>query len=171
MIRSALLAHALAGWAVALLGSAAASAGEPQIVGWIERVKLGAEGVTVEAKLDTGADMSSLHATGLRWFSRDDGDWVAFDVLGADGRKVHFERRVVRIARIKRLSGGVQKRPTILMGVCLGRVYRLTEVNLTDRSGFSHELLVGRNFLAPHFAVDSARAHTVEPQCLEIQPR
>jgi len=149
-----------------------AAAAEPPTVGWIERVKLGADGLVVAAKLDTGADTSSLHAENIRWEKRADGDWVAFDVVGATGERAKFEHKVVRIARIKqRDSAPAQKRPTILMGVCLGNVYELTEVNLTDRSRFNYEMLIGRNFLAQRFAVDSARTHTVEPACGETQRR
>ena len=54
------------------------------------------------------------------------------------------------------------------MGMCLGNVYRVTEVNLADRSRFKQPVLVGRNFLAGHFAVDSARMRTVEPDCAEL---
>jgi len=140
-------------------------------VGWIERVTLGNEGLIIAAKLDTGADTSSLHATGIRWFARDDADWVAFEVLGKNGEKVHFESKVTRIARVRRASGGVQKRPTIVMGVCLGKAYRLTEVNLTDRSGFNYEMLLGRSFLAKHFAVDPALTYSVEPTCPEARVR
>jgi hypothetical protein len=157
--------------ACAIAQAAPVRASETQIVGWIERVRLGTEGVVMLAKLDTGADTSSLHAKDIRWFSRDGADWVAFDVLGEDGRKVRFERRVERMVRIRRPGAEVQRRATILLGVCLGKVYRLTEVNLTDRSGMSHELLVGRRFLAPGFAVDSARTNTVEPVCPEARPK
>lgn len=147
-----------------------AAAAEPRTVGWIERVKLGADGLIVAAKLDTGADTSSLHAENIRWEKRADGDWVAFDVTGAAGEKTRFEHKVVRIARIRqRDSAPAQKRPTIVMGVCLGNVYQLTEVNLTDRSRFNYEMLIGRSFLAGRFAVDSARMNTVEPACGEAR--
>ena len=146
-------------------------AAELVTVGWIERVGLGTERVLVAAKLDTGADTSSLHAVDIRMSSRADGDWVAFDVTGHDGVTTRFERKVVRVARVRRASGGTQLRPVVLMGVCLGRVYRMTEVNLTDRSGFNYEFLVGRSFLAPNFAVDSARINTVEPDCPETRRR
>ncbi len=136
-------------------------------VGWIEDVMLGDEGVRVAAKLDTGALTSSLHATDVRWTTKTDGDWVSFDVVGVDGARVRFERKVVRISRIKPASGGSEKRPVVLMGVCLGRVHRVTEVNLTDRSGFNYEFLVGRRFLSAHFAVDSARTRTIEPACAQ----
>ena len=130
-----------------------------------------ADGLIVAAKLDTGADTSSLHAENIRWEKRADGDWVAFDVIGVTGEKARFEHKVVRVARIKRNSEPAQSRPTILMGVCLGNVYKLTEVNLTDRSRFNYEMLVGRSFLAGRFAVDSARMNTVEPACKEAPGR
>jgi hypothetical protein len=162
---------ALGGLFLWLSGLLPAAAVEPRTVGWIERVKLGTDGIVVAAKLDTGADTSSLHAENIRWVKRADGDWVAFDVVGATGEKARFEHKVVRIARIKRDSAPAQSRPTIVLGVCLGNVYRLTEVNLTDRSRFNYEMLVGRSFLAGRFAVDSARMNTVEPACKEAPVR
>lgn len=155
----------------ALLSGPVALAAAPVTVGWVERVRLGTEGVVVAAKLDTGADTSSLHATDLHWQVRDDGEWVDFQVLGDNGESARFERKVVRVARVKRASGGAELRPTVLIGVCLGAVYRVTEVNLTDRSAFNYEFLVGRRFLAKYFTVDPALAKTVEPLCPQAKPR
>jgi hypothetical protein len=151
--------------AACALAAARAPASEVVTVGWIEKVRLGPDGMTVAAKLDTGALTSSLHATNVRWTARKDGDWVSFEVKGARGEVARFERKVVRVARIKRPTGDLERRPTVLMAVCLGRVYRMSEVNLTDRSGFNYEFLVGRRFLAGHFAVDSSRTFTVAPRC------
>lgn len=145
--------------------SSLATAAQPIIVGWLEPVKLGSEGLLIPAKLDTGADISSLGVTDVVWTHRADGDWVAFDVVGKDDRRVRLERKVERVARVKKAAGGVQSRPTVMLGVCLGDTYRVTEVNLTDRTGFNLPFLVGRNFLAERFAVDSSRTGTVEPNC------
>ena len=156
----------------AMLGAAAPVTAELRVAGWIERIALGEEGLILSAKLDTGADTSSLHAPEVHWFTRDGAHWVAFEVEGQGGRKVRFERKVVRVAQIKRRRGEPPlDRPTVLMGVCLGHVYRVTEVNLADRSRFKQPFLVGRNFLAHHFAVDPARTHTVEPDCAELKAR
>lgn len=143
------------------------TAAQPQIVGWIEPVRLGAEGLPLSAKLDTGADISSLHVapSDMQRLRRADGDWVAFKITGKDKRTVNFELKVQRVVSIKKASSGVQERPAVLMGICLGDTYRLAEVNLTDRSGFEQPLLVGRNFLAGRFAVDSSRMNTVQPAC------
>jgi hypothetical protein len=162
---------AVSGGLLLCLPAPSVLAAQPPIVGWIERVRLGADGLIVAAKLDTGADTSSLHAENLRREKRADGEWVAFDVVGAGGETVRLEHKVVRIARIKRDSAPAQKRPVIMMGVCLGNLYALTEVNLTDRGQFNYEMLVGRSFLARRFAVDSARTYTVEPACPESRAR
>ncbi len=149
----------------AALGTVPGTMAEPRVAGWIERIRLGEEGIIVNAKLDTGALTSSLHAADVRWFKRDGEDWVAFDVTEEGGRTVRFERKVVRISRIKRQGQDSEKRPTVLMAVCLGGVQAVTEVNLADRTGFTYELLVGRRFLADRFIVDSARMNLVAPDC------
>ena len=155
----------------ALLSGPVALAAQPVTVGWIERVRLGSEGVVVAAKLDTGADTSSLYARDLRWHGREDGEWVEFEVAVSNGEITRFERKVVRITRVKRASGAAERRPTVHMGICLGGVYRDAEVNLTDRSAFNYELLVGRRFLANYFRVDPALVYTVEPRCAQAPPR
>jgi hypothetical protein len=147
------------------LGAAESATAEPRVAGWIERVRLGEESVVVTAKLDTGALTSSLHAADVRWFKRDGEDWVAFEVTDEGGRTVRFERKVVRISRVKRQGQDSDKRPTVQMAVCLGGVYGVTQVNLTDRTGFKYEFLVGRRFLADRFVVDSARMNLVAPDC------
>lgn len=146
----------------------AGAAGTPRVVGWIERVMIGPPGIVLEAKLDTGADTSSLHVLNLKWVSDGAGHQVAFDVSGEDGRTVRLVRKVERIAHVKSALGS-QRRPTIVLGVCLSTTYREVEVNLTDRAGFKQPFLVGRNFLAHHFSVDASRQHTVEPDCEALQ--
>jgi len=151
---------------VAVIGwSSVTAPAQPTVVGWLESVKLGGEGLVVPAKLDTGADTSSLHASNITWSRRHDGDWVTFDVVGKDDRTVRLERKVERVTRVKKAAGGVQERPVVLLGVCLAGTYHLTEVNLTDRTGFNLPFLVGRSFLAGRFAVDPSRTGTTEPAC------
>jgi len=157
-----------------LLGSPGASlvaAAQPPTVGGIERVKLGADGVVVAAKLDTGADTSSLRVENIRREKRVDGDWVAFEVVSVSGETVRFEQKVVRTARIKRDGGPAARRPTVVIGICLGDVYQLTEVNLADRDRFKYPMLLGRSFLVNRFTVDPARSYTVEPGCKPARAR
>ena len=66
--------------------------GEPQVTGWLELARLYPSGLTIRAKLDTGARTSSLNATHATRFFRGDEAWVRFDVTNARGRTSTFER-------------------------------------------------------------------------------
>jgi hypothetical protein len=56
-------------------------------------------------------------------------------------------------------------RPTVTLGICIGTVYRVTEVNLVDRSALNKPLLVGRRFVSGRMLVDVRRRHLLEPAC------
>ena len=137
------------------------------VAGWLERARLSPGEILLEAKLDSGALSSSLHAANLKQFKRDGKDWVAFDVTGNDGRTAHFERPIVRIAKIKSALGTDEGRPTVTLGICVGNVYRVTEVNLVDRSGLTNPLLIGRRFLRDRLLVDTGRQYLMDPTCTQ----
>ncbi len=138
------------------------------VAGRIERVRLTPGDVVVEAKLDTGARTSSLDAMNMRRLIRDGTDWVAFDVTGNDGRSVRIERPVMRIAEIKSALGIDEDRPVVTLGICIGKVYRLTEVNLVDRSDLSASLLIGRRFIQGRLLVNANRRYLLEPACRQM---
>lgn len=140
---------------------------DTQIFGWVEQVLIGELRLAMDAKLDTGADTSSLHAEWIRRTRDKDGDrWVEFLVVDPDsGRRVRFKKHLVRTSYIKEHSGSKQRRPVVLIDVCLGTHERRIEVNLVDRSSFDYPMLLGRNALEGLALVDSAERHTVEPAC------
>ncbi|MFV8834503.1 ATP-dependent zinc protease [Aquisalimonas sp.] len=158
-LRSALVA-------LSLLTLAVSSVHAKTIFGWIERVKLLEGDVTVEAKLDTGADNSSINAPDPEAFEKDGEDWVRFTITSADDVEHTIERPVERMARIRSASG-TSERYVVKMNVCLGDIQREVEVNLADRDGLSYEMLIGRSFMAEHVLVDSGPKHTRDPACSE----
>lgn len=135
------------------------------VVGWIEKVALAQGAIVLNAKLDTGADYSSLHAHDIEEFERDGVVWVRFQVIDRIGRDIMVERRVIRTTSIKRMGGKSQKRNVIRMGLCLGDIYLKSDVNLVDRSDFKLQMLLGRNFLAGSVSIDPAISFTTEPRC------
>lgn len=136
-----------------------------QVVGYTETVRLFPADMPLRAKIDTGARTSSLHAQDITIFAKRGKMWVRFHVTNRENRTQEFERPVVRRVRIKDLGGPSVSRPVVLMGICLGSVYRVTEVNLSDRSGFNFQLLVGRRFMRQVIVVDPARQFTLKPRC------
>ena len=141
------------------------------VTGWTEKVRISSSGLIMEAKLDTGADNSSLNVTNVRFFKRRGERRVAFRLANNAGAAVVLDRPVVRTARIKNLDGKSLRRPVIVLGVCLGPVFREVEVNLSERKGFKFNMLIGRSFMAGRIVVDSARTYLTEPDCPEIEKR
>ena len=86
-------------------------------------------------------------------------------VIDDTGKQHKLEKKLVRLAKIKRHSGPRQERPVALLGICVGAFYREVEVNLVDRSKFKYPLLVGRSFLSGALTVDPSKTYSVEPAC------
>jgi hypothetical protein len=142
------------------------AAGELQIVGWIEKVRLYPGNFLVHAKLDSGAEYSSLDATDMEIFERDGKKWVRFDLEEKrEGKKLTIEQPLLRWAPIKRHNQEPQRRPVIRLGVCLGNIYQETEVNLINRKNYQYRMLIGRKFMEGVVAIDPGAKYTVEPAC------
>jgi hypothetical protein len=143
------------------------SPAKKDILGWIEHVRVGKSSLELMAKLDTGADTSSLDANHIRRFRGKDGKrWVEFRVEEEHtGRRVRFKKPLIRTAYIKEHTGPSQRRSVVLMEICLGEYLQEVEVTLVDRSGFAYPVLLGRNALEGLAVVDPELTLTREPQC------
>ena len=159
--------------------TAPAPGGTPEILGWAETVLLQPSALWLEAKLDTGAETSSLDADRLSLFERDGEEWVAFDLQASrDGHRVtqRIERPVERWVRIRSAASAqcpsvVDRRPVIRLQICVADQEINTEFSLRDRSGMSYPMLIGRRALALLGAVDAGRSHLHAPcQAAEITP-
>ncbi len=142
-------------------------------VGWVEPVFIPAIAATYKAKLDTGAETSSIHAEVLDVTSKPAAAGekkghkiVIFRILDEDGTAKTLERRLKRWVRIKERKGGYTRRPVVEMDFCLAGREIIDEVNLTDRGTFIYPMLIGRHSLRKgHFVVDSTRHLTTKPLC------
>ena len=135
------------------------------LIGWVERITLTDEALPMQAKVDTGADVSSVHADAVTLFTRDGAQWVAFTLRAEDGRSRHLQRPVARFADIKLKTSGVQRRPVVRLAVCVGGQRSATEFNLSQRSAFAYPVLLGRSFLAGRYVVDPAARYLQAPSC------
>ena len=135
-----------------------------EVVGWIEKVRIFPGDLTVKAKIDTGAQTSSIHCDCINFIHKKSGeDWVRFSITGEKGKTQWLERKVIRTATIKRHFGKAQERSVVKLG--LGNVYKEAEVTLVDRSGLNYQLLVGREFLKEIYLVDPGDKFLVKPDC------
>ena len=138
--------------------------------GWIEKVILSPElRWKLDAKLDTGADTSSLDASGMRRVRYKGKSYVRFSVRDPEsGDMVSLRRPYVRTVRIRRHNGEHQRRRVVLMTVCLGSEQRTIEVTLTGREVFDYPMLLGRSALAGLAVVDPMQTYTTAPECKQM---
>ena len=131
---------------------------EKLIVGYVERIELKPENISLKARIDTGAGLSSINGVDIIDFERDGQRWIKFAMLDPDTKeKIYLERPVKRYKMIKQLSGPSQRRPVVSLGVKLGPIEEQVETTVTDRSGYLYQVLIGRNFLRDRVIVDVSK--------------
>lgn len=133
-----------------------------RLFGYVEPIVLVEGNIQMEARLDTGAETTSLHATDIEYFEEDDDEWVRFSTEGDDGKNAEYERELVRKVQI---VGEEDERPVIMMEVCLGNLQKTIEVNLNDREDLTYAALIGRNYMQPGILVNGGEANTSKPDC------
>jgi len=136
-----------------------------EVFGYVERLHIREASLMMLAKLDTGADTSSIHARQLHEFEKDGAPWVRFEIRNFQGEVRQIEAPVVRVAKIKRPSGPAQRRIVIKLGVCLGEMFQEEFVSINDRTKFDYQFLLGRSFLAGNAIVDPSAMYVSSPNC------
>lgn len=141
--------------------------GEVKVLGWIEDAAITSSRFLVKAKLDTGADSSSLNAVNPDITERGEDNYITFKMVNKWGKEIEISEKIVRWTRIKNKFGVRHKRPVIMLDVCVANVLRHVEVNLVDRSNYKYQFLIGRSFLkgTPNLLIDSAQKNTAKPEC------
>ncbi len=140
-----------------------------QPIGWIENIRFQEHDFAVTAKIDTGADHSSLDSTDWRSFQKDNFEWIRFTLRNNQGESQVFEKPLERYAEIKRKKAEPVKRPVIEMDLCLAGKNITVPVNLADRGNFHYRMLIGRSALAGQYLVDSSATYTTDPVCSEAR--
>ena len=167
---SACVARVLACVALTLPAAAApAAAARPQeliILGWVEDVLLTDAGFKLRAKLDSGAETSSLDARIIKKFRKDGKRWVRFAITNPKTSEEHvLVRERVRTIGVVQHEGINQVRPTVLLQICVADRLLDVEFSLVDRSEFSYGLLLGRSALESFALIDPANTYLSRPQC------
>lgn len=142
----------------------AATAGQLHlpIVGAVEWARVQPADLWVEARIDTGADTTSIHAEDIQLIEKDGKRYVRFVLIDAvTGSAYQQELRLRRRVRIKQSGYPDELRYVVRMWVTLGDIRSRIDVNLSDRTDFEYPLLIGRNFLIDNMIVDVSRHHTL----------
>jgi hypothetical protein len=128
-------------------------------LGVVEDVILSPWGVSFPARIDTGADLSSLDARDVVVRNN-----VAHFKLGKRYGGLELKLPVVYWRHVQ-TAMGTEKRPVVEISICLGSKLFGTLVTLKDRSEMTYPFLIGRSALSGTFLVDTSRSHTAQPIC------
>ncbi|QCU89514.1 ATP-dependent zinc protease [Thiomicrorhabdus sediminis] len=146
------------------LAPASASSTEQHhtVIGWIEAIKISPTGEqVVQAKIDSGADNSSLHATEIEYIEKDQQTWVRFKTI----QGISYETPLLKKTSIKMKDGNRQQRPVIVANLCIGNRLNEIRLNLVDRGHFKYPALIGRSAMSGYL-IDPKNKHLAgHPDC------
>jgi hypothetical protein len=114
------------------------------ILSTVEPVLLYDFGVEIDAKIDTGADMSSLHCTNINIDKNE--EKVSFILLDKTydqytGKKFIFD--IYDFVDVQSSNGDIAKRPIICTEIAIKDETMIAYITLTDRSKMEYGMLIG----------------------------
>jgi len=127
------------------------------VVGSVEKVQIYPSNLIMNARIDTGAETSSINASDITEFERDGKKWVGFTLVDEKTNTPYsMERKVVRRVKILQssLEEGFEKRVVVTLKVTIGDKEELSEFTLTSREHMRYPILIGRNVLQDLIVVD-----------------
>lgn len=144
---------------------------EPVEIGWCELIDFPELGLfDMHAKIDTGANTSSLHATRIQTFERDGEQWVRFRSPRSVGHVPQdCEAPLLEKRQITSSNGSVQTRYVIETVAKLGPLTWRAQITLANRATMAFPVLVGRRALRRGFLVNSRKRWMLGKQPQERQ--
>ena len=134
------------------LTTTAIAQSEKQVYGYVERVWLPEAGISLKAKLDTGAKSSSLNVIDIREIKEKKTNYLVFRIPDGQGGSVELRQKRVGRVRVKihseigaKLNQSFTRRPIIIMPIRIGNKIRKIRINLTNRENFLYPMLLGRD--------------------------
>ncbi len=107
----------------------------------------------INAKVDTGADSSSIHATRIR-VKKEDDEEVLYAWLAGAGP---FRFEEFRKKKVTSSNGSSEVRYAVKLTVRVGGKNYKTTFTLTNRNRMTYPILLGKKFLRGKFVVDVAQ--------------
>ncbi|TKB48467.1 hypothetical protein FCL40_12210 [Ferrimonas sediminicola] len=132
-----------------------------ELVGATERVQVGTGATEFLARVDTGAALSSLHASDIHLLHSGSQPLVRFTTENRRGDRLTLTLAVVDIIKVRSAQGS-ERRYVVWLPVRFRGSQRSIRVNLRDRGNMSYRLLLGRNWLSGHYLVDVDRPPSQE---------
>ncbi len=123
-------------------------------IGRIEKISFPELGLlSVDAKIDTGAYGTAIHANGIRVKNDQLSFWI-----DSPSNRVYFDK--YKVIEVRNSFGKKQKRYSIMTRVIVGGSTYKIFISLTNRSDMKYPVLIGRRFLYKfNYIVDVRKKH------------
>lgn len=132
---------------------------EKIVIGWQEIISLPQIGIAaIDAKIDTGAKTSSLHAENIKFFNKNGKEYVSFDVHPVRKHKevvIQCQALVTEKRKVKSSSGCEERRPMIRTNIKIGDHIFDIDLNLTKRDYMQSRMLLGRDAMKGNIIIDT----------------
>lgn len=119
-------------------------------------------GLSLRAKIDTGAKTSSLHATDIKVFKKNGQQWINFTTLNeAEGKtsSVECELPVYDHRKVRSSNGQAHWRYVIETHIKLGKFKEKIQLTLAERTQMQYPMLLGRSAMVKHLLVAPGEAY------------
>ncbi|GLS84420.1 RimK/LysX family protein [Paraferrimonas haliotis] len=134
-------------------------ASDKLIIGPTAVLSVAESGISYDARIDTGAKETSIHAYGLsidnesQDKSKNVGKTIHFTSENEKGQRVKMKGTIVKTSSVRN-SQGTETRYMIELSVGRKGEEQKMLVNLRDRTHMSYKLLIGRDWLQGRYLVD-----------------
>ena len=132
---------------------------EKIVIGWQEIVSLPQMGIAaIDAKIDTGAKTSSLHAENIKFVKKNGKEYVTFDVHPIQKHKeviISCQAPLTEKRSVKSSSGCEERRPMIKTNMKIGEHVFEIDLNLTKRDYMKSRMLLGRDAMKGNVIIDT----------------
>ncbi|MGD8173188.1 ATP-dependent zinc protease [Vibrio sp. TRT 21S02] len=138
---------------------------EKLLVGWRETLSLPGLGINeINAKIDTGARTSCLHAFKVESFKKDEALWVRFWIHPMQ-HNTEFEKvceaKVIDERTVRDSGGHEESRYVIESELSIGGKSWPIEITLTNRENMAFRMLLGRTAMHDRIIVDPVESFLV----------
>ena len=138
-----------------------------KMIGNLETIHIGEKkDLQYFAKIDSGAESSSIHAKKISPFHRIENGravlYVEFETIDENSQKKLITKPVVKIDVVKSAMGTTQ-RYFINEKIWIGDDSYFVQVNLADRSHLKRKFLVGKNVLDERYIIDTSGQMLASP--------
>ncbi len=160
LLSFSLLGYFVPGKTVVLEVERAPASLNSKMIGNLEKVQIGEDrDLQFYAKIDSGAESSSIHAKNISTFERVENGfpvlYVKFETIDSNSLHKVLVRPIVKVDEVRSALGS-NFRYFIREKVWIGDSFYYVNVNLADRSRLKRKFLIGKNILDENYIINTS---------------